>query len=356
MVEYDSNAAFLSDDLAEPVWRGVLTPGYRWVTKSDTQELELDAEIRLQQSSDTTISFNRQDPRASITWRHRGPRSELALDTLYSESSTRITEFQDSGLLLLDGTRTEASAGIDWEYRLSERLTFGTQGRYVDESFEDAGPFLTGFESVTAGLTLTFLVSPRLQPYLQAGYTRQEPEQPDSGLFQAGAADLYYAGVGVNAQLSQRWSVETDASAIRLEMDDAEPSMPPDSGPGMLPAGSDWNANVSLVFEGERLNFSLSAGRATAPGGVGGFIDSESLSASASYPLGERTQVGVNSSLLVNGEPLGNELRSASLWVERSLSRAWRLRIDAAYREETGIFDTKGTLVSLSLAYEIPRP
>ena len=351
--EYDSNPAFVPDDLAEHVWRGVVTPGYQLKWKEGKQEVEVDATLRVQRSSDERLSFNREDPSASVVWRTLGPRSEFSVDARYREASTRITEFEDSGVLLRDGTREEADAGVAWEYRLSERLLLSSQGRYSDVAFEEAN--LIGFESLTAGLTLGYRVSSRLQPYLQAGYTRQSTETAP-GLNQRPDSELAFAGAGLSVQLSRRLEFDASASATRIEIDTASTPTLPAAAERPLLDGEAWNGQAALSYAGERGDVSLSASRTTAPGGVGGFIEADTVGARASYQLGEFTRAGLSASLRTNDGPIGNELRSAGIWAERRLAPAWRLRAEATYREREGRLTASGTLVNLSLVYERPRP
>jgi hypothetical protein len=91
---------------------------------------------------------------------------------------------------------------------------------------------------------------------------------------------------------------------------------------------------------------------------VGGFIEADAFGLSGRYRLSEYTTVGVLSGLRSNSGVLEVETRSASVWLERRLSPAWRLRAEAAYREQTGFLDgadADATLVSVSLQYARPR-
>jgi hypothetical protein len=368
-VEYDSNAAFVPDEIAEAVWRGIATPTLTVVRGGDGPRLELDAAVRLQSSSNTDISRNRQDPNVGLRWLRQGLRSEFSLEARYREASTRQTEIDDTNLLVLDGTKKDATGNLLWSYSISDRQFLVLTGNVTDARYEDA--VQVDYQSASSSLSYNFRATERFTPFFQIAASRFDPQEGQLGGPPAQQSDLYSAGAGMEVELTPQWNVTVSASAVRIDAQAIEGPLPvnlPDEVLARLGgfADDDWNVDLALAYDGERARFSLSAARATTASGIGGFISGESARSEWSIDTSEVGRVGLRASWRRNREPVENEFVSGGLWYERDLSATWKLRASWDYREQTrrdelpqqSVFtgDAEAHVVVLSLEYRGEQP
>jgi hypothetical protein len=158
----------------ESIWRAILTPGYRLQWKQDENEVLANAILRLERSSDPDISVDREDPTASLQWTRKNPRGEFHLGGVYEEASTRITEFDDTGNLIADGTRTQMLLETVWEHLLTEQSVIGLMGDYRDVSY-DKGNFVD-YTQAGAGVNYAYRLSEDTISYLQLLGASYEPD------------------------------------------------------------------------------------------------------------------------------------------------------------------------------------
>jgi len=368
--EYDSNAAFLPDDLAEAVWRAVATPKLTLVRGGEESRLALDGALRLQSSSNTAISRNRQDPNVGLTWSREGPRSELSLEGRYEEASTRVTELEDSNLLLVDGTRKQSRASAEWDFYVTDRQTLRASAAYTEASYEDA--VLVDFASVDATITYGFRLTERFTPFVVASAAAFEPQGeaptgqpvPESGLLAA--------GLGFTYQLTPQWELQVSGSAVTFNTESLppQPGLPapaPQEGDDLLEQpDDDWNASFELSYDGPRARLSAVAERTSAPSGIGGFINSEGGRLTWSLDTSEVARVGLQASFRENFGPIENRTYGGGLFYEHDLSQAWTVRASWDYREQQRLNageivnpiggDAEAHVVALSLNYRGEKP
>lgn len=370
--QYDTNPALVPDAIAEPVWRGVVRPQLTAYRNVDGHSVELQAALRLQRSSDEDLSRNREDPSVGATWTRAGQRSRLMASARYEESSTRLTELEDTNLVLLDGTRSSLSANTEWAYRLSERQDFEATASFTDATFDDSP--LVDFESIMGSLGYSVRATESVRPFVNLTAVRFLPDEAGVAGRPAAESEMVGLGLGLRLQLNSFWTVEGIGSAVRLNTDlppDAALSANPDAavsadeGAEVLD-GDAWNAEASVDYRGARTRFSASAGRTTAPSAAGALVEADVANIMLAWDASAVSQVGLRVNWRRNSGVVENEIRGGELYYERRFSQAWTMRGAWAYRQRQQLAeavsnnplfgDAEAHVLTLSLEYRGPRP
>lgn len=370
--EYNSNPALVPDAIAEPVWLGIATPQFTTYRSVDGHSLELEAALRLQRSSDEDLSRNREDPKVGLTWNRAGERSNLLASALYEESSTRLTELEDTNLVLLDGTRSDLSANLEWTYQLSRRQEFEATATLTDATFENSP--LVDFESLTGSLGYSVRATESLRPFVNLTAVRFVPDEEGAAGRPVAESEMVGLGLGLSVQLNSFWTVEATGSAVRLDSNpsadaavpfDPDTAAPVDAGATALD-GDAWNAEARVEYRGARTRFSASGGRTTAPSAAGAPVEADVANIMLSRDTSAVSQVGLSVQWRRNSGAVENEISGGELYYERRLSETWTVRSAWAYRERQqladAVFDNplfgdaSAHVITLSLEYRGPRP
>jgi hypothetical protein len=352
----------LPDSLADNIWMAVVTPGYNLLWSDGRNAFTLDASLRLQRPSEQGVVFNREDPSLSLNWQRNTELTQLSLTGSYLEASTRLTELEDTGQIFADATRRNKSLNAAVARALSERAVFGIDATYSRSEFVpvDGGSAqpqnLQSFESATLGLSHGYEISDSLELLFQASIAQVEPLDAIEGSQFAGGSDFQSLGVGVDWEINDLFGFQATIAQVWVELDNSPR------------AEADYNGELALTYASERFQWDLTAGRTTAPSGIGGFLENNSVQFSLEHQLSERSRWGASASWRENSggvRGLNNSFGTGALWVAGDLSERWSVRAAYTYREQDGglrfatgdslddPFDiTRGQMVSVTLTYE----
>jgi len=346
--DVDSNPEMLETD-EKTVWRAIFTPEYqfRWVQAEN--ELLAQARLNIERSSDTQLSGDREDPLLSLQWTAADPKGELRLKGSFEERSTRVSEFEDTGQVFTDNTKTEWALDAGWDRSLTARTQLGFSAGYSDVSYD--GDSFTDFVLANTALQVTYLASETSTPYIQLTASRYEPDDPKKPERpKEDVSKNYGLTAGVSWRLNSIVETEIHVGASLIDRDNISTSDPV--------------GGASLKFTGERLSASLGYERVVTASGSGGFIKADTAQGSVSYAYSLVTNFGGSVSwrknldtdqLSGNDNGKKNENTTVDLWADRKLAELWYVRASWQFRQQKSAFDSEAHIVKVSLRYDLPE-
>ncbi len=333
--EYDSNPLMQAED-EESVYRGILTPRYRMHWAEGPNDWRLQAELKLEESSDTDLSQDRRDPKLRGTYTRDYTQGSWSIDAGYEEASTRITEFEDTSVLSADGTRASANAGLQWNHQLSKKNTLDLGVTYLDVSYDDVN--LTDYRTPAADLRLSRLVSDQSTWYVALSGSRYEPQGEDES-----DASLYGLSLGFITQLSQLLTADFSGGYTRVDTEDASED------------DDQWNARAALDYSGKRLDWELSVSRLTSPSGAGGYTTADMATLSASYRLTARMDFEFGAHWRDNDAEQLGESSSVTVSLKQGLAEHWSLRFSLMHKRQELPEKADANVATISLHYNLPE-
>ena len=130
--EYDSNPS-LSSKNKQSVWRYLANPSYKISAVQDQDRWYMNGGLTIERSSDKRISSDREDPNIRVGWEREYERGKFGIVGSYDKTSSRVSEFKNSGLVSGDGNSTTKSIGINWSRLLSEKLSLTTGSQLLNQ-------------------------------------------------------------------------------------------------------------------------------------------------------------------------------------------------------------------------------
>lgn len=262
----------------------------------------------LQRSSNTDVFDHRRDPNASIGWSRQLENGLFEIDAEYSQFSSRITQFNDTGIAVNDSTNIDKNLGAVWEHNFTNRLLFRLNGEYAKTKFEDETS-LTDFSNRMAGVGLEYKVNERLTPFVLFRDNKfSTTAQPtiDYREYQAGA--IY--------TINPRFIITAGAGVTKLESGQKEST-----------------GAFGVTYQRPRSETEVSFSREFLPTGVGGLQLSNILEASHMYALSEKSRLNL---LLTNNDTNDeiNQFSSQSITggYAYDINAAWVLGMDLIYQ------------------------
>lgn len=195
--EHDSNPA-MSATSEGSVWRGRLVPRYSLVGSIGRSEYAATLGFLAEQSSDERLSNRRQDTSGSLSWGHAFDTGSLRFSARSDEASTRVTEFEDSGLVSRESTRHSYSASLNGHKELSETTSLTVGASHAESKYDDAE--LVGYLSQAAEFGLGFEVSENLGTTARFAVSDYNPD--DLGV----RSKTYSMSLGMSAQSGERFN------------------------------------------------------------------------------------------------------------------------------------------------------
>ncbi len=309
-VEYDSNPIMRSTD-AQSVWRYTLNPNYKVVAKNELSTWNLNAGLRYQQSSDTTVSVDREDPSLGLGWQREFERSSLGATVNYVQTTTRITEFDETGtgLVQKDGTSKTRSARINGSHQFTERLSGSAGVDYRRLVFTESD--LRNYSSTGYNLGLTYLYNERVSPYIQFSWNDFKP-QGGFGVRSTSKNLMVGANLLITPQLTSGFGVGMNQTSL---------------------AGNGWIANASMNYDNNYHHYVANYVRSVNATGAGGFQESDRVTFQYSYDFTEKSKLGIDYSLIKNKSINDAETQRLTGWYSRELSDNWDLRFRVERKE-----------------------
>lgn len=331
-LEFDTNPAMAANS-PHGVWRLKGSPGISLDAVQGLDQWTADVKLQVERSSDKTIVLDREDPNVTVAWKRLLEKGELGITGHYVEASTRLSEFQDTGLVTKDGSRTTESISAYWTRAISERLTLLLNGEYRKLKY-DAGN-QTGNKNQSVTGRLNYSLTENLTPYVTVSFSRFAP---DGG----GGDTKSLAGLGgLGWQLNDKLSGDVQLGLNRTSTGSADKV--------------DWQGAATIDYVDERSKYLLSYSRTTGSAGASSSITADRVNGTWVHNLNEIDSVGVALNWRKNRGANPIENRSLNAWYGRDISQGWNVRLSCEYKDtDRGSGSAIARIFGATLTYSTP--
>lgn len=336
-VEYDSNPTMLEKD-ERSVWRYTLTPNYRITASDEVSSWFLDAGLRFQRSSNPDISIDREDPTIKVGWKHEFERGGLSANASFSQTSTRITEFDETGtgLVQKDGTSRTKSFNVNGYRLLSERWTASGGLDYREQNF--SGSDLNNYSSRGLSLGVTYLYNEKISPSLNYSLNDSKSDVGGSGSRTSQNLTLGVSWV-LSPQLSSNFAFGVNKTS---------------------PGGNGWIGNAGLSYDGNRHHYTATYARsvnATGAGGVSSFLESDRITLKYVFDLSDKSTLSSEYSYSRNNSNANDaETQRVSGSYSRQLTENLDLKLTLQRKElRSSSRSSEADVAAISLSYRWPE-
>ena len=337
--EHETNPGF-SSTVEQPINRAIFVPNYSLVVNNGTEQLTATASLRVERSSDQTISEDRNDPSINLVWQQDYETGNFSVAALMNEQSTRVSEFTDSGLVYADNTRNTRTATINWLNNLTEITSLTLNGTITDVTFD---------RQVTAGLVdytyeflntrLSYSLGEQTQSFAQLSFSRFKPEDINGIVNETRSYD-----VGLTWQANEIFNMTVSAGANETESNLSDSST------------KSWQAMFSMQYTTLRTNSHLSVSRNQTPSSTGSINEMNQLTAGWTYNLSEIDNIALGFNGVQNLTLNNTETKSLSVNYTRQINLSWDFRLSILDRNiNDNLTSVTSNSVMASIIYNLPN-
>ena len=133
-VEYDTNPTITSNQ-KQAIWRYTVSPKYTVSAADDRTRWFATGGLYIQRSSNNAVSADRQDPAVTAGWEYQFQKSVVNITANYNKASSRLNEFNNTGIIDIDGTVVSKSISASWVSQLTERLSLSVGSQYLKKDY-----------------------------------------------------------------------------------------------------------------------------------------------------------------------------------------------------------------------------
>lgn len=332
-VEHNSNPTLTPN--GESVVRYRVAPQYTLTRESGRTRSVLALGGVVERSSNVRVSDHRSDPNISYELEVSAPTSTLTLNASLEESSSRTTEFLETGLVTEDATVRTGLAGARWATQFNEQTSLDLFGGHSKVRYDT--PLLVGYAETSAEAALGWTPADGSRYALMLSGARLNPDNDAQNSRRQGLM------VSHERQLSPTLSAEVGVGRVKT------------SG-GRV--GTDTVGTLRLAFEGERLSSDIEWLREISPSGsVGGYTLSQGLRWGLGYPLSESTTLTTSLTRARSLELDGGDGQVVSLGMRSELTQFWAFtaRLERARATFASGERASGTAIGVGLIYTHPN-
>jgi hypothetical protein len=330
--DFDTNPIMSSED-SESIWRYTVLPRYNISATQDQNRWYSNAAVRFQRSSDKEISVDREDPTVNIGWDRDYDRGRFGLIANYNKNSTRIVEFDGTGLVVNDGSTTTRFIGANWQHLLTENLSLNLGSRLLKTKFSGGSGF-TDFSTKSVNSTLSYSLTENLSPFIQFGHTSLDSRAPNADIIKSQNYML-----GSNFTLSPNLNLTAAVGMTHVS-----------------DVGNREVANANFNYFGERYQLRGAVERTVTPSSLGVFQEADRYSLGYAYDLSEKSRLGSDFILRVNNTV--NNIRTKQLvgYYTRSLNEYWQMRLFLQLRElDNTTANAHGETLGFTFTFNTPE-
>jgi hypothetical protein len=329
--EHDTNPRMSSTD-KQSIWRYTATPRYGIAAVDEKNRWYSDVSLRLERSSDKRLSTDREDPTVVVGWEKDAERDRFSLIGRYIKTSTRFTEFDETGLIVNTGSSITRSIAANWSRLLTERLNLSLGGQYLKTAY--SGGNFTNFSTKSLNSTLTYELNERVSPFIQVDLTEFNPE----GQLRRDVKSQSYS-VGANVNLNPQLNFNASAGINHQSS-----------------AGNGRIANAGFNYLGEKYSVRGALSRSVSATSIGNFQESDRLSLGYNYDLSDRSRLGADFSWRKNNSLNDSETKQLSGFYSEDLTDSWQMRLSLQHRTLKSVNrSANGNIAGITFTYNIPE-
>ena len=330
-VEYDTNPD-MSGVNKFPAWRYTIAPRLVLNIDDGLNNWLVDGSILMQRhSNDDVVLKHREDPTLTLGWKRVFEFNTFSVNANYSEASSRLTEFKTTSVVNAEGTTRTKSIDGNWLHTFSDKLMLSVAGLHDDISY--SGVALTDYTASTISPTLTYLLSEKVEPFVQLRYSHYNP---NSALLDS--SDLLAGIVGVNVK-----ATDSFGWGIRAGINDV--------------SGSDsrtfWTGGVNGDYTTKNTRTIVELARTIGAAGIGGYLESDNLKVGWVYDISQVNRAGADLAWHQSKAADKYEARQYGGWYEHDLNRHWLARLSVIRRESQfiGGADATGNIIGVTAVF-----
>lgn len=350
-LEYDSNVTMSSTN-AQSVWKMNTSPGINLTAVEGLNQWNGNVSLRVVRSSDKLLVIDRQDPVLNLMWKRELERGGLGVDVHYDEMSTRESQMDDTGDVVVQETsRTNISYGANWSRALTETTSLSLSGKQSETRFSSKTQINQTNRMINAGLN--HLWNERWQSSATIAFSIQEPEQ-------GSPTKLINGGVGFRWQASERLNVNSHFGVRKVSTSSGTNQGATGSGGA---TGVGWTNDSSIAYLSPRYSTTLSFSRSSEASSSGGFKEKDQIKGGFSYDLSEKDRTGfdltwrrVFSGNAGQANQAFNENKSFNAWYSRAFSDTWNGRLSYQHKQiNNSGQEASADVLGISFVYSLEK-
>ena len=337
-LEYNSNPR-LSTSNGQSVDRVILVPDYSITSSQGSNQWFAQASLRLEQTSDQTISQNRNDPSLNLGWTHDYETGQFGINALVDSQSTRVSEFADSGLVSEDNTRNTRRLSLNWLNNLSERTSLTLNGIATNVTFDDlATTGLVNYRNELVNARFSYDLSEQVVTFTQLSFSRYKPQ----GLTGVNS-EIKSADIGLTWNVNEKFNMTTSAGINEIKSE------------GSIQGIGRWQAMLNMQYTTLLTNSHLSLSKNYIPGSTGIINETNQITAGWTYSLSDKENLVVDISWYQNLTLNETVTKSLAANYTRQISLSWDFRLSAVHRNRNDNLTTASSnSIMTSIIYNLP--
>jgi len=312
---YHSNIQLLPDSLKESTYLSTIVPEYRLSALDDKNKWFGKVGINLVNSSNKDVMRNREDPFASIGWERILERGLFSVGADYARQSTRFSQFDQTGIVALDGSSAIRSINASWQYDISQKWALITDASYNETRFSGVTVFLNDFSTRNLGTQLKYILNEKVTPYIRvAAHDYRASAQGDNGFATNTRIKYQDYVVGADVEINPQFKFNINTGFVNFDSS----------------ADDEWIGELKSDYTGNRYVVAGSLSRSVIPVGLNQIVLGDELRVDYSYLQSELSSWGLG--LALNQNNVGIETQELSAFYGRDLSRDWQMRLALSSR------------------------
>ncbi len=324
---FDTNPRLSEDPVS--VWISRFIPRYKIQHNSDHDEQYLDMAFTVQRSTDSEVSVDRNDPKITLGFNHLFSKGAISSSVGFSKRSTRISEFDDTGLVFADGSRYTRFFNINGIYQFSSIATLNTGYSLSDNSFSGSNQ-LRAYTSSSLNSSYNYQFNDKLSGIIAVSVTEISRS--------TGKTYLLNPTVGLSWMPLQSVVLDISVGKSRVYLKD-------------LPANDGLTYSANSTYTAERDTFNASFIRSVRPNGLG-FQESDKALLKWSRKINDENDFYLSYALNKNNTINQVETASSSIGYNKKLNNEWGFNLYAKHRQRTATnADTTSNIVGFVIKY-----
>lgn len=339
--EYHSNLRLAAAD-KESTYIFTLVPSYNVVAEDGKNQWSGVVGLYAERSSNSNVSGNREDPFAVIGWKRLLENGEVGLSTAYVRTSTRDTQFTETGIFTRNGTSVSRSITADWKHGFTEKLNLAMQAGYEKVKFSNS-PALSNFEDRYIYSDLFYTLNEEITPFARFGANdfRSKTTLNNNQI----KYQDYLVGAIFTIAPAFVISAATGITHFSSLGNNANPNIDK----------NEWVAVMKGEYEGNRYTIDGTLSREVNPTSIGDIQLADQLSANYIYSLSEKSELGTSIVLSQNSNNL--DTQNVRGFYARNLTENLQMEFALAFRNQKSenANSVNDNVIGINFTYHIDR-
>lgn len=335
--EFESNPQ-LSVSNEQSVNRRIFVPNYSISSNEGTNPWFVNASMRVERSSDQDISQDRDDPSLNLGWTHHYETGEFGVTGLIEDQSTRVSEFEDSGLVRRDNTKKSRILTVNWLNSLNNRTSLALDGTTTRVDFVGSSTIgFVDYRDDSISTKLNYNLSEQLQTFTRISFSLYQPDVVNSINTETRSMDL-----GIDWAVNEKLNITASIGPNKAIREDQA-------------FRTSWQGSFSMQYATLRTRSDLSLSRDQSPSSTGNLEESYRIATGWSYSLTERDNIALDLSWRQNLTLIKNETLIFTTNYTRELNLSWDFGLSAEHKvRDDRLTNASSSSIMASIIYKLP--